>query len=125
MAVTASVTAVLAATIGAVTNYTLVLDRRSFRDPIGRLYSLRTDTWERVQADPLYEGWFRSNLRCSKATFEIIVHRIESEWEQVNDPLHWNAHFLCSSVPSISYPFRWSANVRCCIWDKVISNIHL
>ena len=69
------------------------LDRRSFRDPIRRLYSYRNDTWARVQADPLYEGWFRVNLRCSKATFEIIVSRILIEWTTVNKPLHWNTHF--------------------------------
>jgi hypothetical protein len=89
----AAVTAVLAATIGAVTHYTSVLDRRSFRNPIGRLYSYRNDTWARVQANPLFEGWFRANLRCSKATFEIIVSRILDEWTAVNEPLHCNTHF--------------------------------
>jgi len=93
MAVTAAATAVIAATIGAVTHYNSALDRRSFRDPIRRLYSYRNDTWARVQADPLYEGWFRANLRCSKATFEIIVSRILDEWTTVNEPLHWNTHF--------------------------------
>jgi hypothetical protein len=86
----AAVTAVLAATIGAVTHYTSVLDRRSFRDPIRRLYSYRNDTWARVQADPLYEGWFRANLRCSKAP---RLSRILDEWTAVNEPLHWNTHF--------------------------------
>ena len=52
MAVTASVTAVLAAVVGAVTHYTSTLDRRSFRGPISRLYSHRNDTWATVQADP-------------------------------------------------------------------------
>jgi hypothetical protein len=101
----AAVTAVLAATIGAVTHYTSVLDRRSFRNPIGRLYSYRNDTWARVQADPLFEGWFRSNLRCSKETFEIIVFRILDEWTAVNEPLHPTfrdlvavcLHYLCHS----------------------------
>ena len=89
-----AVVAVLAATIGAVTHYTSILDKRSFRAPIRRLWSFRTDTWARVQADPLYEGWFRANLRSSKATFEIIATRIEDEWTTVHKPLHWNAHFL-------------------------------
>jgi ammonia channel protein AmtB len=52
MAVTASVTAVLASVVGAVTHYTSTLDRRSFRGPIyiptGTIHGL-------VQ---LYEGWF-------------------------------------------------------------------
>ena len=93
MAVTAAATAVIAATVGAVTHYNSALDRRSFRDPIRRLYSYRNDTWARVQADPLFEGWFRANLRSSKATFEIIATRIEDEWNTVHAPLHWNTHF--------------------------------
>jgi hypothetical protein len=89
----AAVMAVLAATIGAVNYFTSALNKRCFRDPNGRLYSLRTDTRGRVQANPLYEGWFRSNLHSSKAAFEIIVSGILDELTAVNKPLHWNTHF--------------------------------
>jgi hypothetical protein len=118
MAVTSAATAVIAATVGVVAHCLLTLDGRSFRNPIRRLYSYRNDTWETVQADPLYEGWFRANLRCSKATFEIIATRIEGKWMSVHGPLHWNTHFqirdrvavcihyLCHSDGLRMYPER-------------------
>ena len=64
-------------------------DRRS---PIQR-YSIRTDTWARVQAEPMLKGWFHRNLRCSRRVFDVIAQRIEDRWELRHAPLHHNFVF--------------------------------
>ena len=56
-------------------------------------YSIRSCTWSTVQDDPLYEGWFKLMLRCSKKTFEIITERITIKWEEINNALNYNTCF--------------------------------
>jgi hypothetical protein len=81
--------AAVAAALVAVTT----VDGRSIRAPSSRRFAIRTDTWARVQEDPLFEGWFKINLRCNKCSFETVVARIEDKWCQFNNPPHWNATF--------------------------------
>jgi hypothetical protein len=61
--------------------------------PSGRTtrYSLRNDTWATVDADEDFDGWFERNLRCSKTSFDIIVHQVEQRW--IGTKPHWNAAF--------------------------------
>ncbi len=61
--------------------------RANRRSPIQR-FSIRTDTWARVQADPLQEGWFHRNLRCCRRVFDAISQRIEERWDLLHAPLH-------------------------------------
>jgi hypothetical protein len=60
-------------------------DGRSFRRKILHRYSIRHNTFARIDADEMHsEGWFKRELRCSRDLFNIIVHRIEARWEFVN-----------------------------------------
>jgi hypothetical protein len=79
---------------GTVSAVITTLDGRSNRQPIQRLFTIRTDTWALVNQNPLYDsGWFQENFRCTKAVFDAIATRIEDRWHEVNEELHHNTVF--------------------------------
>lgn len=85
--------AIVAAVALAVASTVINADGRSNRQPNANKYSIRSTTWATVQDDPKYEGWFKTNLRCSKTNFEIINQRIEDKWLEIHEPLHWNVDY--------------------------------
>lgn len=83
----------------AVTSVTAVLrisesDGRSNRRPNKRKCSNKTTACYTVEKDSAYDkGWYHSQFRCSKSSFDKIVAVIEEEWHLVNwKPCH-NAFF--------------------------------
>jgi hypothetical protein len=52
-------------------------------------YSRRSNQFRGIDSDEAYDnGWFKRELRCCKDTFNIIVQRIETKWNDYNTPLH-------------------------------------
>ncbi|KAI9326792.1 hypothetical protein BDR26DRAFT_901748 [Obelidium mucronatum] len=69
-------------------------DGRSNPAPRTRLWSIRNNTWETVNGDVRYsQGWFRANLRCSQASFDVIAARVKHVWAEYNKPLGKNVIF--------------------------------
>ena len=65
-----------------------LLDGRSMRRGAQRKFSIRHNTFKSMDEDERYDlGWFRRELCCSKAMFNVIVSRVESRWIEVNEPL--------------------------------------
>ena len=69
------------------------VDGRSNRKPISQIFSIRSTTWIQARANPLMEGWFKNNLRCSKHAFGLIVKKVEVKWLAVNNPIKQNTIF--------------------------------
>ena len=60
------------------------LDKRSCRVERSTIFSTRnSDNWRRVQISDQFEGWFQTNLRCSKRTFNLISTRVQERWLEV------------------------------------------
>ncbi len=79
----ASENAAIACVTAVVAVITIVssLDGRSMRKQTTRKYAIRSDVWQRVQVDENYKnGWYCRELRCTKASFDIIATRIEKSW---------------------------------------------
>ena len=88
---TVTAPSLLTTVIGAALAATAYLtgDGRRCKRPIVNRFSWRTCQFLEIDADDAYDnGWFKRELRCSKATFNIIVQKIRLKWNDVNSPLH-------------------------------------
>jgi hypothetical protein len=88
---TVTALSLLTTVIGAALAATAYLtgDGRRCKRPIVNRFSRRTSQFLEIDADDAYDnGWFKRELRCSKATFNIIVQKIRLKWNDVNSPLH-------------------------------------
>ncbi|KAF0734636.1 hypothetical protein Ae201684_008713 [Aphanomyces euteiches] len=68
-------------------------DGRCNRAPASNKYSFRSDTWTTVQASTAYSGWYKKNLRCTQAAFNVIASRVAERWTDVHKPIHHNSSF--------------------------------
>jgi hypothetical protein len=86
------ITAVLTVALGA--SFYISADGRRCRRPVLNRYARRTNQFREIDEDESYDnGWFVRELRCSKATFESVVLRVSSRWNEVNTPIHARAVF--------------------------------
>ena len=68
-------------------------DGRAFRLPVSRLFSAPISPWPVMSFNRLYEGWYMRHLKCSVATFSVLLSRIEARWCDVHDSPGKNAQF--------------------------------
>jgi hypothetical protein len=70
-------------------------DGRSWKGPKSRRFACRTSQFSEADSNPIFDdGWFPETLRCTKASFNVIVEMIEKEWAIVHRrvPAH-NSNF--------------------------------
>ncbi|KAJ3403117.1 putative nuclease harbi1 [Chytriomyces hyalinus] len=109
-AIVAAVAAVVAVT-AAVATEEGIYDWRSERMPRKRLYSMRLSQWKEAQQNDLYDdGWFTRNLRCRRATFELLSAKFELEWTPTNPPLGHNAVFSIRDRVAVTLNHLTSGN---------------
>ena len=70
-------------------------DGRNNRAPRSRVYQPRTNLYETIMTNPMYDdGWFRRYVRCHKASFLAMVDKVESKWVATfGKPLGHNSVF--------------------------------
>ncbi|KAG3087488.1 hypothetical protein PI124_g17381 [Phytophthora idaei] len=85
---------VVSATAAAIVVVVNASDSRLNPKPASRRYALRTAARKAALRDPLCnEGWFLTNMRCSRRTFDAIVARNSQRWARLFDLLRPKARF--------------------------------
>lgn len=69
-------------------------DGRSFKTPSHRQWSIRTSQFPNAeQNQACWGGWYFTQFRCSKSSFDRIVELISENWHAVNPAIGWNARY--------------------------------
>ncbi len=64
------------------------------RAPPRNLFTIRNQVFHVALAeDKCNEGWFKRHLRCTRSSFDAVVHRIGARWLEINEPIGGKSHF--------------------------------